>query len=56
MMANEGGFVCGLLQLNIRHGGWVFFEQVTGERGQIWPSLELLTRESIGPSTGNKND
>ncbi len=53
-MQNEGGFVCGVLQLFIRHKGWIFYEEVTGERGAIWPSLELLTRESIGTAQNSK--
>jgi len=56
MADKNSGDICGLIELFISHSGFVFYEKVTGTRGKIWPSLELLTRDSIGPPTGNKNE
>jgi len=47
MMADDDGFVCGLRELLMDEKGAVTFERITGKRGKVWPSLELLSRGAI---------
>jgi hypothetical protein len=54
LLADEkSDYLCGLLEMFIAHSGFVFSERITGERGKIWPSLEMLARSAIGPQEGD---